>query len=213
MTSDEGEDYSKGTIAFCTRVATIFNGDEEVSFRKTNYVLWYDLTSIAFGMIFSITADEMESNNKVLATNYVVTACECDESFNCVVEQSPVTQNNEFVLCLDTNDENVRVSNFDLSFSKGSFSYNPVSMGSSSWDVNDGSFTEVTTLNNIVMIRAFLFAGLFEGEGNVITANGEADLTFNSGEKDNNKAKFNLTINIGEDEKEDMMFFDVNLCF
>ena len=57
------------------------------------------------------------------------------------------------------------------------------------------------------MIRAFLFEGLFEGEGNVITANGEADLTFNSGEKDNNKAKFNLTINIGEDEKEDMMFF------
>lgn len=186
---------STGAIAFCTKVSTTYGeGADEinVSFRKSNFNIDFNMTA-TFGGSFLITADNIFETDLDVDSVYSVGLCQCNNSFSCITDASPVQQNDYVSLCLKPNSTDVNISNFNLKMISGEYSYEPWSFESQSSDL-----ATLTSSGNTKKLDAIVVEGLFEGGGDEVVVSGTAFLEF-SGSRRSKKgdlATFRLSFDI-----------------
>ena len=211
---DINDGKSIGVVKFCTKVTTILSSDANttraplnVSFRKTNFLLSFDLTDNTFsGGSFGVQADEIIDMDVDVEDAYDVEVCQCAiGSFDCVKSTPPpaILQDEKVAICLNTSSTEVVLSNFNLRMTNSDtqYFYEPVTMGSGAWAVNSDSLTTVFKDGNKLRIETFVVQGLFKNNEavNTISVSGNAYLEFVSSQKD------------AEDTKDSLVAFEMNL--
>lgn len=197
-----GGNQSQGSIEFCTRLST-YEGDIQVRFRETNFILNFDLTGNEF-VLSNLKYDGAEISEFSSNIDYVagVEACQCDHNYSCYSSDSvpSISQNENLVLCLEPTDQSaVEISNFNVELSAGAFTYNPVVFGAYTWE--EDNLTDVSTLGKIVKISTPIVAQFYVQEATSINVLGNAHLSFiNSEEKAQNEASFDMIVDLKYEE-------------
>lgn len=176
---------SEGTIDFCTRVST-FSGSTEIFFRETIFQLAYTLTDNAISLDnVAISENTVDSFLTDVDTAFIVESCQCDSESQCITTPPDVNQDTSLVMCIypehesDSNLNNiVTITNFDLTISGGSVSYNPVAFGTSTWDPD--TLTSVVPDNNTIKITTPITAQFFIQNVQTVSVGGNAFLEFMS---------------------------------
>jgi len=185
-------DGSTGTVKWCTRITSI-EGDLQISFKETNFMLNYDLTDNQFEILgIGIEEGAPDDFTEDIDSDYEVRACQCMDFF--CMNPEPVSQNEALVYCIYVWQEQdnmdailaVEISNFDSKMSAGEmgdddyFEYVPVEFGSTTWEPNE--LTVVTTqfdgMGNIVEVRTPVVATFFSLGHEEVNISGNAFLEF-----------------------------------
>lgn len=201
---------SKGIIMFCTRVITLVNtNDMPVTFRETNFKLWFNLSIEGAGLVLRY-ADIDDEINDIYGDSYnaleapvEITACECDDSFNCI-DPREYQQNTQVSICLEASSSDVSIQNFALRFagSKG-VEYEAVGFGLDSYEPDDLT-TVVSDPNNPgkLKVDAWLVEEIFDGGGgiNAVSVTGNAYLL--SEQSSMKFTSFDMTLAIENERRE-----------
>lgn len=202
----EGNNKSKGSIQFCTRVS-LYEGDIQFFFRDTRFKLNFDLTDNQF-VLSNIGYDgsgEAEMASEFEASNGV-TICQCDEDFSCYSDMThALSQTEDLVVCIKstpaTDSSMVRIPNFNFQMSAGSISFSPVSLGSTTWEVDD-PLTDVSEQDDVIKITTPLLAQFFvEGYDNV-KITGTALLAHDDSE---DMANFDMVVGLNVEQKRNCL--------
>jgi len=180
-------DCAEGTIDFCTRVST-FSGSTEVFFRETIFQLAYNLTDndISLDNVV-ITENTVDSFLTDVDTAFIVESCQCDANNDCITTPPDVEQDTSLVMCIypehesdDSLNDIVKITNFDLTISGGSVSYNPVAFGTSTWNPDTLTSVVPDTEENVIKITTPITAQFFIQDVQTVSVGGNAFLEFTS---------------------------------
>lgn len=191
--------FSKGVIDFCTRVST-WEGSLQIFFRDSIFNLGFDLTDINFAMDDTIAQTSNETEVIIDAdTDFKVSGCPCDSTFDCV-EDAVINQGESLEFCIypdvdsgsSADPSNLRISNFNILMSTGSgenvVEFEPVSFGSSHWDVN--SLAKTYEQNGRIKVVAPVTASFFIKGHTELDISGNAFLDFVDSSKATNLPQF-----------------------
>jgi len=190
---------STGDVKFCTRVSA-WEGSIQVSFRETNFVLSYDLTSNIF-ILGNIQIQENDPDSFItdVDTDFSVAVYQC----NNYVQTTAYTlqQDENLVICLEPQHPNgmahvVHISNFNIKIFAGSTAtndyveYNPVWFSTGGW--NHDALTDVSEQpdpSDIIMISTPVIAQFFINGHTTINLSGNCYLEFDAS-KENQPPSF-----------------------
>lgn len=165
--TDASAGDSVGNVLFCTRVSTFSNG-LQISFRESRFDLAFSLVNNTFSLTdVGVNADAQGSFNSDVEASFGVEICQCDSSFNCVTTPQVVTQDEKLVVCINPTSLSdasvVEISNFNLRFasSDGIVDYDPVEIGSTSWDPDPLTTVTPESGTGKLMISAPIVADFF----------------------------------------------------
>ena len=147
------------------------------------------MSNVAFS-IDGVQISEDDAALFQLDITFAVTACECDENFDCVnptLPPSVYTQGDsapEFRVCL-TPEGSTSISNLELTLeSDVGYEYPCVSFGAGQANADELTVISNDDNSNMVMITARLVQGLFSNGASTVTANGKAFLNGGNTQKD-----------------------------
>jgi hypothetical protein len=148
-------DAETGKISICVRVDLLSASDmSSVVFYDQQLSLTVDMTA-DFAVQDIDLVRGFDSIDVVASFDYTVTACQCNESFEC--EPQILTQASDALICIETSATNVEIASIrQLVFNQGSLSQNAVS---------DGAEDELTIVNvsgKKAVVRTKLTSSFFE---------------------------------------------------
>jgi len=210
---------SEGFIKFCARVVSKL-GTLDVRFRETNLQLAFDISESSFSLDVTAVTNTQDSTEEFFATDYAVEACICDPgSLDCIPPSLLPTynENSYFNVCLVVTDDGistnaVEIVNFSLQLegSDGSYMFDAVSFGTTTWSpnplstvsvgLNSFNFQSVTTKTRFV---AGLFTDILPGDSYVVPITGNATLAFASAkneEFDLQEIGLEISVTVPKDE-------------
>lgn len=201
---------SVGNVLFCTRVSTFASG-LQVSFRESRFDLAFSLINNTFSLTnVDIDADDLDTFSTLVQDTFGVEICQCI-NFNCLTTSLVISQDESVVVCINptalADASLVRITNFNLRITSagGSITYDPVSIGVSSWDPDP--LTEVVPESGTgkLMITAPIVADFFLlTDDRTVDVNGNAFLEFQSAKREAfNFASFRMSLPIDNDLKVD----------
>jgi len=186
---DDDNVQAAGTISFCTKATTLASDGSGVASKKLLLNVAFDLSNVAFS-IDGVQISEDDAALFQLDITFAVTACECDENFDCVnptLPPSVYTQGDsapEFRVCL-TPEGSTSISNLELTLeSDVGYEYPCVSFGAGQANADELTVISNDDNSNMVMITARLVQGLFSNGASTVTANGKAFLNGGNTQKD-----------------------------
>jgi len=209
---------SVGHIEFCTEIVTKLENQYdrasslEVSFKKTNYLLTFDLSNVSFivGETTSLEVEEIQNNTE--AVDIGVSACICSvTTFDCVPSAPAIQQNEKIFICL-TPSSGVEISNFAITFQNGQYSYVPIQYGTDQWEVVNEVLTDVEENESALRISAVLVKGLFDANSNTVDVSGNAFLRLSNGKKIQKRmtfSSFELEFEIVGEEEDSGGFWSI----
>ena len=209
--TSHGTGNSVGVIQFYIQVAAKREDNATLVYRRLYVDLSFDLTKFTFGISNTANEDHMHVFNTNFA-QFQVQACECDRiSFVCIDDPPVIPQNTDLVICLKPTREELRITNFAMQVINQDFTfeYNPVTYGESIWQTN--SLTDVTEDLNFgsVMVITPIVAPIYDGQLNILTITGSANLEFHTSRKLSalTPTPFEVNVIIGSTEKTCPGFF------
>jgi hypothetical protein len=197
-----GDAKSTGNVKFCTRVTATEGTDLDVTFRETNFELEFSMTDNEFAVgpitIEENDKDEFETD---VEDEFILEACQCVDQ-TCVDPLLPsvVLQNTPLVFCVyvthgDTGvADTVDISNIDVTIEAGEISYQPVTMGSETWDPN--ALTVVNSFGSKVEVISNLITDFFTEGFTSVDVSGNAFLVFVEGSARLDMEGFGMVVDI-----------------
>lgn len=163
----------EGSISMCIRVDLLLGDtDTSVTFHEQKVFV-----SISLLQGFEVTGIDLErtaasEEDGDAEFDYVLTACQCDESFTCV--NTTLTQGSDVFICVETTAPNVEIAEVrQVRFSQGAFNVTPVVDG-----VSD-ALSEVIVDGKRASIRYQMISEFFqETSPDDVIADGLVLLTF-----------------------------------
>lgn len=150
-----------GSIKFCTQTTTETSDGLGVAYKKAKFDVSFNMTSVSFN-IADVTIVSQDAEEVNLQISFAVSACECDENFNCgsfsYVQSSSAPF---FRVCLTPSD-NTLITNLNLRMTgTDGYIYDPVEFGLSGPD--DDELTEIKSQGNKLMVKTRIVDPLFAG--------------------------------------------------
>jgi len=188
---DDDTVQAAGTISFCTKATTLASDGTGVASKKLLFSVDFDLSNVDF-KIDNVQISEDDAALVQLDVTFAVTACECDENFDCADSTLPptvYTQGDsapEFRVCLTPESLSTSISNLELTLeSDVGYEYPCVSFGAGG--ANPDELTVITNddNSNTVMVTTRLVQGLFGNGATSVAAKGKAFLNVGGTQKDN----------------------------
>ena len=204
---------SVGMIQFYIHIGAVREDNTTLAFRRLYVELNFDLTNFTFGVNNIVDEDPMELINTDLE-QYQVQACECDRtSFTCFDNPSAIPQNTDLVVCLKPVKEDLRITNFAMQVvnQDNTFEYNPVSYGATTWQTNSLTDVETDPNSSTVMVITPIVAPLYDGQVNILTIRGNANLEFHTSRTSTPSSPFEVNIVIDTTVEECSGFFSTLL--
>jgi hypothetical protein len=199
---------SEGTIDFCVRATSYYEGNE-IAFRDTSFMVLFSLGEFEFNVItVGINAAEQDTIVTSIDTQFEVKACQC-ALYDCLNEADTIDQNDPFVMCIYPFHSDpdaatgVAITNFDLKIFAGAddtyTEYDPVVFSSDGWEAN--SLTAVTVdpeASGKVMISTPIISKFYTGGFTAVNAGGSAFLEFvdPSGARTENFVDYALVVDL-----------------
>lgn len=187
VTFDDDTVQAAGTISFCTKATTLTSNGIEVASKKLLFNVDFDMSNLAF-TIENVQISEDNAEQFQLSINFAVTACECDENFDCVDPLSPPTVYSqgdtapEFRVCLTPESSSTPISNLELTLASDvGYEYPCVSFGAG--QPNPDDLTEIIYVEDKVIIKTRLVQGLFSNGATSVNASGKAFLNMGGASK------------------------------
>jgi hypothetical protein len=148
-------DSETGKISICVRV-------DLLSATDMSSVVFYDqqlFVTVDMSADFAVTDIDLvrgfDSVDVGASFDYTVTACQCNESFEC--EPQILTQASDTLICIETNTTNVEIASIhQLFFNQGSLAQNAIGDGL------EDEFTIVNVSGKKAVVRTKLVAAFFE---------------------------------------------------
>jgi hypothetical protein len=146
----------EGSISMCIRVDLLLGDtDTSVTFHEQRLVV-----TVSLLQGFEVTGIDLERTSATVEDgdaefDYLLTACQCDESFTCV--NTTLTQGSDVFICVETTAPNVEIAQVrEVRFTQGAFIVTPVVDG-----VAD-ALSEVTVDGKQAIIRYQMISAFFE---------------------------------------------------
>jgi len=206
------EHRSTGTIQFCTRVSSWLY-DIQVGFRENNFELRFDMTNNTFAVTGVGLADDAPDTFVTDVDNpFTLDACQCAD-FACITTPAspvPIPQETSLVICLTpgsaTNPSAAKISNFNLRIVdsiNGAVTYDPVTMGGTTWSANPITLVQEDPNSNTIMITAPIVAQFFVEGVQQIDAIGNAFLEFVGKAQQQTFSSYGLTFQLKVIDEEE----------
>jgi len=203
-----GDEKSTGNVKFCTRVTSVEGTDLKVAFRETNFELDFNMTDNQF-QVGPITIEENDKDEfeTEVQDEFLLQACQCIDQ-TCVDPLLPsvVFQNTPLIFCVYvTHDdtgvaETVEISNIDVLIEADDINYQPVTMGSETWDPN--ALTVVNSFGSKVEVITNLITDFFTEGKTSIDVSGNAFLVFVEGSARLEMSGFGMVVDIEGEAQE-----------
>jgi len=161
---DDDSTQDAGTILFCTKITTETGEGLGVAYKKTKFAVAFDFSSVQF-TISNINIDGQTVEEVNLAISFSVSACECDENFDCTA--STYVQSSSapvFRVCLTPGNANTQITNMNLDMTgTDGYVYKPVEFGING-PQNDGLTTiDTKPGTNVLRVNTRIIDPLFSG--------------------------------------------------
>jgi hypothetical protein len=122
-----GTGVGEGYISMCIRVDLLLGDLAETSVTFHEQKLFVTISLLQGFEVTGIDLNRLEADkeNGTVTSNYTLSACQCDESFNCV--NTILTQGSDVYICVETTAPNLEIAQVrELRFTQGVFSVTPV---------------------------------------------------------------------------------------
>jgi hypothetical protein len=175
-------------IQFCTILELLRSEDNmSVTFKKTRFSLTLDMSAGFFVVSVNTNGQNIEVVQEDISM-FEISACQCQESFDCDDASVVVEQGSSIGICLIPSSAGVEITNFDLSLAANGYTYAPITMNGDDQTID--STTSVSTNNEVTKITTRLVSGLFQGLSDVVVISGSGILEFKQGKNRNEPALF-----------------------
>jgi len=169
-------------IQFCTMLELLRSEDNmSMTFKKTRFSLTLDMSAGFFVVSVNTNGQNIEVVQEDISM-FEISACLCQESFDCDDISVVVEQGSSIGICLMPSSAGVEITNCEMSLAANGYTYAPMTMNGNDQIID--STTSVSTNNEVTKITTRLVSGLFQGLSDVVVISGSGILEF---EQNNNR--------------------------
>jgi hypothetical protein len=177
------EQTGDNKIQFCTMLELLRSEDNmSMTFKKSKFSLTLDMSAGFFVVSVNTNGQDIEVVQEDISM-FDISACQCQESFDCDDTSVVVEQGSSIGICLMPSSTGVEITNFDLSLAANGYTYTPITMNGDDQIID--STTSISTNNEVTKITTRLVTNLFQGLSDVVVISGSGILEFEQNKKRN----------------------------